>query len=196
MPTRLFAKTRSQRLAIRLTIIILSLAVLLLGAYMGLRIYHDWKVDQAMAKIHEALVAQATKDNLDPLLVESIIRNESGGDPLAVSVDNARGLMQLTPETEDLTRRRTGELGHIHAVEPNLRMGCHFLKYLLGRFDGDVVLSIAAYHMGQNKVARLRQQNPNLTSQQIVDRFAGKKTRAYVKTVLETYTELQSAPVL
>jgi hypothetical protein len=50
--------------------------------------------------------------------------------------------------------------------------------------------------MGQNKVARLRQQNPNLTSQQIVDRFAGKKTRAYVKTVLETYTELQSAPVL
>jgi soluble lytic murein transglycosylase len=118
-------------------------------------------------------------------LVVEVVRAESGGDPLAVSPVNARGLMQIMPATErDLVDRLGVPQGNVFDPDHNLLLGTTYLKHLMDRFDGDVTLVLAAYHMGPTKLARHRREHPQLSSEQLVARFAGPKTRAYVRNIL------------
>ena len=83
---------------------------------------------------YQAFVEQwAQVYQLDPLLVYSFIRTESGFDPDATSTVEARGLMQMTEETflwlrskiapdEDLT------FGDLYDPAVSIRFGCYYLR--------------------------------------------------------------------
>jgi soluble lytic murein transglycosylase-like protein len=84
-------------------------------------------------------------------LIRAVIRVESSGDALALSPKGAQGLMQLMPAT-------AGMLGVDDPFDPgeNVLAGTRYLRFLLDAFEGDVVLSLAAYNAGQEAVRRYR----------------------------------------
>src|SRR5262245_36451535 len=82
----------------------------------------------------DALVQEAAARNgLDPCLILSIMRAESGFNHNAVSVKGAMGLMQLMPETA----ARFG-VKNVFDERENVLGGSRYLRWLLDRFSGDV----------------------------------------------------------
>jgi soluble lytic murein transglycosylase-like protein len=99
----------------------------------------------------------APEYRLEPQLVLSIIETESGFDTVALSPKNAKGLMQLIPET-------AARFGVRNAYDPaqNIRGGMAYLRWLLAYFEGDVSLVAAAYNAGEATVERYRGVPPYL----------------------------------
>ncbi len=107
---------------------------------------------------------------LDPRLVVAVLRTESNFDPLARSPKNARGLMQLIPETAERFAVR-----NVHDPVENLRGGMRYLRWLLSYFQGDVTLALAGYNAGEGAVDRARGVPPY------------PETRAYVQRIRTLY---------
>jgi soluble lytic murein transglycosylase-like protein len=96
-----------------------------------------------------AVVDEAARQNeLDPLLVHSVIQAESGYNPFAVSPKGAQGLMQLMPSTA----RRFGVANSFNMTE-NVQGGVRYLRYLMDLFQ-DEKLAVAAYNAGEEAVIR------------------------------------------
>ena len=97
----------------------------------------------------DMLVDQAAqREDLEPDLLRSMIRQESAARPCAVSPRGAMGLMQLMPAT-------AVEFGVTNAFDPreNVDAGARFLKQLLRMYDGDVSLALGAFNAGPGKVS-------------------------------------------
>ncbi|XVJ52370.1 MAG: lytic transglycosylase domain-containing protein [Vampirovibrio sp.] len=89
------------------------------------------------------------KYGMDPLLIDAVIRQESGYQPHIVSKSGAIGLMQLMPST-------AAGLGVQNPYDPiqNLEGGIKYLGQQLERFGGNVSLALAAYNAGPNAVSK------------------------------------------
>jgi soluble lytic murein transglycosylase-like protein len=90
------------------------------------------------------------RHGVDPTLVRAVIEVESAYNPDAVSSKDARGLMQLIPETG----WRFGVRDFFNPQQ-NIDGGVRYLRFLLDKFGGDMDLSLAAYNSGENRVERL-----------------------------------------
>ena len=101
------------------------------------------------APLHEIVKAAATRYSVDADLIFSVIAAESNFDPKAVSKKNARGLMQLLPQTAT----RFG-VQDIFDPKENVDAGTHYLRDLLQRYNNDLALALAAYNAGPERVQR------------------------------------------
>ncbi|MCA1579673.1 MAG: lytic transglycosylase domain-containing protein [Acidobacteria bacterium] len=107
------------------------------------------KVDrrpEALA-VRQAIYKEAARYNIDPNLVVAIVWQESRFRSDAVSEKNARGLMQLMPETAAKFNVRDP-----HDPQESIRGGVAYLVWLLDRFNGNVALALAAYNAGPGSV--------------------------------------------
>jgi soluble lytic murein transglycosylase-like protein len=96
----------------------------------------------------DSLVREASaRHGLDPCLVLSVMKAESGFNKTAVSVKGASGLMQLMPATA----ARFG-VKNIFDQRENIHAGARYLRWLLNRFGGDVRLALAGYNAGEGAV--------------------------------------------
>ena len=88
----------------------------------------------------------ARRQDLQPELLRSMVNQESGARPCAVSPKGAMGLMQLMPAT-------AAQLGVKDPFDPreNLNAGAWFLKQLLTIYD-DLPLALGAYNAGPARV--------------------------------------------
>jgi soluble lytic murein transglycosylase-like protein len=86
---------------------------------------------------------QATRLDLSPELVLSIIEVESGFDRYAASRAGAQGLMQVMPFWKEEIGRPDDNLIH---PDTNLRYGCHILRYDLDREARHLSRALAAYN--------------------------------------------------
>lgn len=95
----------------------------------------------------ELVEAAAARYSVDADLITSVIAVESNFDPKAVSRKNARGLMQLLPET-------AARLGVQNVEDPqeNIDAGTRYLRDLLLRYNNNLVLTLAAYNAGPERV--------------------------------------------
>ena len=91
----------------------------------------------------------AERHQVDADLIHAIVHVESGYDSRAISPKGALGLMQLVPATA----RRFGVEDPFDPSQ-NIEGGTSYLKYLLGLFNGNLALSLAAYNAGENSVLR------------------------------------------
>ena len=98
----------------------------------------------------DSYVAESAKRNgLDPLLVYSVMHQESSFKSRAISPKGARGLMQLMPGTA----ARFG-VTNIFDPQQNIEGGSRYMKFLLDRFDGDLSLALAGYNAGEGAVEK------------------------------------------
>ena len=105
---------------------------------------------QAIAAAHGAAILRASiGTRVSPALALAVIAVESSGRPEAVSHAGAQGLMQLIPATAE----RFGVSDAFDAAE-NIRGGIAYLDWLIGHFEGDVVLALAGYNAGEGAVRR------------------------------------------
>jgi hypothetical protein len=95
----------------------------------------------------ELVEAAAARYSVDADLISSVIAVESNFDPKAVSRKNARGLMQLLPETA----ARLG-VQNIDDPKENIDGGTRYLRELLQKYNNDLVLTLAAYNAGPERV--------------------------------------------
>jgi soluble lytic murein transglycosylase-like protein len=109
-------------------------------------------------------------------LVRAVIKVESDFDPRAVSPANARGLMQLIPETADRML-----VTDVFDPRQNIFGGVRYLRVLANLFNGDIELTLAGYNAGEGAVIRHGGIPP----------FP--ETVDYVKRVLSYYREYRGA---
>jgi hypothetical protein len=126
---------------------------------------------QSVQGLEQTIRSAAREFQVDPDLVRAVIKIESDFDANAVSWAGAMGLMQLMPDTASMH----GVADPFNPSE-NIRGGARHLAYLLGRFGGDLPLTLAAYHAGATTVERADLKIPPID-----------ETRKYVKKVLEAY---------
>lgn len=101
----------------------------------------------AKDKADAMISANAEKNGLTPDVLRALIRQESSFYPCAVSQKGAMGLMQLMPGT-------AAQLNVMDPFDPadNVRAGSQYLRQLLDRYDGDLVLALSAYNAGPARV--------------------------------------------
>jgi hypothetical protein len=131
---------------------------------------------RASQPLYRDLVEAAAKRyNVDADLISSVIAVESSFDPKAVSRKNARGLMQLLPET-------AARLGVQDLFDPreNIDAGTRYLRELLQQYNNDVALALAAYNAGPDRVQQYGRVPP----------FA--ETISYVRRVKRGYEKSKS----
>lgn len=98
----------------------------------------------------DAYIVESAKRNLvDPLLLYSIMHQESTFKPRAMSNKGARGLMQLMPGTA----ARFG-VTSIWDPKQNIEGGTRYMRFLLDKFEGDVKLALAGYNAGEGAVVK------------------------------------------
>jgi len=107
------------------------------------------------ANLQEIVEDAARRNQVDPLLVHSVIQVESNYNASAVSPKGAQGLMQLIPSTA----RRFGATNSFDMKE-NVEAGVKYLKYLNSLYPNDLRLTLAAYNAGEGAVARYRNNIP------------------------------------
>jgi|SRR5579864_1514502 len=112
------------------------------------------------------LVARTARDlGVDPQLIMAVIAVESAFNPHAVSPKHAQGLMQLMPETA----ARFGVRDPFDESE-NVRGGATYLRELLQRFNGDLVLTLAAYNAGEAAIDNYGGVPPYRETQDYIER--------------------------
>jgi soluble lytic murein transglycosylase len=123
--------------------------------------------------------------------VLGLIREESAFAPRAVSRTGARGLMQLMPQTADLTARENRlppvAPAALETPEVNIRIGVHHLADLFREFGGNLSLTLASYNAGKQSVQRWVQRFGVADEVEFVEDIPYAETRGYVKRVLGSY---------
>jgi soluble lytic murein transglycosylase-like protein len=125
------------------------------------------------AMVYEA----AARNGLDPCLILSVMKAESGFRRMAVSPKGASGLMQLMPATA----ARFG-VRNIFDPRENVLAGSVYLRWLLDRFNGDVRLALAGYNAGEGAVEFYGLRIPP---------FA--ETQNYVRTIYGRYSGIHNS---
>jgi soluble lytic murein transglycosylase len=101
----------------------------------------------------------ARLSDLDPLLVFSLIRQESLFESLAASWASARGLMQVIPPTGEEIHADLGwppdyETADLYRPYVSLRFGTYYLAKQRDQFDGRIDVALTAYNAGPGRAAR------------------------------------------
>ncbi|MBS0216971.1 MAG: lytic transglycosylase domain-containing protein [Proteobacteria bacterium] len=130
----------------------------------------------------------ATANRLDSAWIAAEIRAESLFDPRARSNADARGLMQLIPETGQRIARRSGiayvDSNSLYDGATNIAIGSAYLRDGLDKAGGSLPVVIAGYNAGPNAAARWKSQRPLLDIDAWIEAIPYKETREYVPRVL------------
>jgi soluble lytic murein transglycosylase len=142
----------------------------------------------------ETIQAESAKNNLDPYLVASLIRQESEFNPSAISPANAYGLMQLLPSAGKSIAREEGirpfQTYQLFDPATNIRLGTRYLRKTLDKFGGVTEYALAAYDAGDDRVRDWQAAGPYQGMDEFVESIPFTETREYVEAILrndETY---------
>lgn len=167
---------------------IIIVAMLLVGIKFAI----DY-VQKAMYPIkYKAYIEEYSYEhNLDPWLVVSVIFTESGFDERATSSKDARGLMQITPETgkwiSEQMKLKDYDSEQLYDPETNIKLGCWYIDNLKTQFDNRLPLVIAAYNGGRGNVTKWLNDERYSEDNVTLKRIPFEETENYVKKVFKTH---------
>lgn len=150
-----------------------------------------WEIAYPLA-FRDFVTAHAkAADELDPDLLQALMREESALDPKALSWAGALGLCQLMPATAagvaaQLKLKRPSQ-AQLLEPELNVRLGARYLSDLLNRAQGIKQFALAGYNAGEGAVSRWRRENGDDDLATWVEQIPLQETRGYVKRVLRSY---------
>ncbi|GEM_PF-963149 len=133
------------------------------------------KLTSGNAAIDGVIREAAAMHSVDPVLILSLMRQESSFHVGAISPKGASGLMQLMPATA----MRFG-VKNIFDVRENIFGGTKYLRWLLNRFNGDVRLALAGYNAGEGAVEFYGNRIPPFY-----------ETQNYVRVIYSRYVNLR-----
>lgn len=154
------------------------------------------------ATVDSYIVDSGRRHSVDPLLLYSIMHQESTFKPRAMSHKGARGLMQLMPGTA----ARFG-VTSIWDPKQNIEGGTRYMRFLLDKFEGDVKLALAGYNAGEGAVMKYGYRIPPYSETQeyvrriskrynlIRDPLAYRYANSYSKDQLAANQSKTSAPL-
>ena len=122
------------------------------------------------------ILTSSRKYRIDPLLIYSQMHQESAFKKRARSHKGASGLMQLMPATA----RRFG-VTKIYDPKQNIDAGVKYMRWLLNKFNGDVVLALAGYNAGEGAVMKYGWRVPPY-----------RETREYVRRITNRYRQISN----
>ena len=144
--------------------------------------------------------AAARAAEIDPILMVSLMRQESRFDPAARSAVGAVGLFQIMPYTATALAETAG-VSHAfeHGVDDsalmqpsvNAAIAARLTGNLLKQFDGEIAPVIASYNAGEDRVAVWWSASSHLGEDVFVDSIPYSETRRFVREVLTNYAAYQ-----
>ncbi|OJX46174.1 MAG: hypothetical protein BGO78_04650 [Chloroflexi bacterium 44-23] len=139
----------------------------------------------------EIVAENAARYNLDPLLLLSLMRQESFFEGFVASSAGARGVMQIMPVTGDeifgylgWPENYSAEDLYIPAV--NIRYGASYLSRMRDYFKGDIFAALAAYNAGPGNVLKWENQASN-DPDLFLEMIPYEETRRYITNIFEFY---------
>ena len=122
-------------------------------------------------------------------LVHAIIRQESRFDPSECSQANAQGLMQMLPKTAREIQKKL-KANDLYNPKTNVALGSTHISKLLEKFNGSILLSVAAYNAGTKAVLEWINifgppPNDEIALLHWMEKIPYGETRNYVQRVIE-----------
>jgi len=138
---------------------------------------------------YDDLIVKWSRDRqLNPLLVTSLIRQESRFEPKIQSPVGATGLMQVMPATAKFVAGQI-DLPQYSLTSPNdsINLGTWYLDHTHREYNNNSLLAIASYNAGPGAVSKWRQQYQTTDPDLFVQKIPYPETQGYVETVFGNY---------
>jgi len=139
----------------------------------------------------EKVVEKGAEEEIDPMLIMSIMRQESGFNHEISSQANARGLLQIIPTTgENISKAlkiKNYSVDMLYDPSTNIAMGTFYLSYLLDYMKNDIVDAVASYNAGKESVKKWQKRFSTKDKIEFIEEIPYPETRGYVKKVLRNY---------
>ena len=137
------------------------------------------------------IVKYSKEYNIDPYLVASIINVESKYDKYAISSKEARGLMQIGPQTGQWASEEIGIEGYnedlLFDPDTNIKIGTWYIDRLFKEFDGKLDLVLAAYNAGSGNVSKWLLDEDICKDGVNLNKIPFKETEDYLVRVKDSY---------
>ena len=179
--------SRRRRLSALLVVGVLGVGVAAVAAGIG-------PLGEAIREVtlplrHDDIIRQQAREKrLDPALIAAVIYEESKFRD-QTSRAGARGLMQITPRTAEFIARDSGgtlfRQEDLATPQVNISYGAYYLRYLMGRYEENEELAVAAYNAGETNVDRWVRAAGGAEEFDTPGDIPFPETREYVKGVLD-----------
>ena len=136
----------------------------------------------------DKILTYARQNQINPLLVISVMRKESTFDPEIDSVVGAVGLMQIVPPTASWVAENI-QLSDYSLTNPedNIKIGSWYLKHNHQRYEDDSLLAVASYNAGTSNVNDWLNRYDLEDRDRFVEQIPFPETKDYVEGVFGNY---------
>ncbi|MEZ0535905.1 lytic transglycosylase domain-containing protein [Caldicellulosiruptoraceae bacterium PP1] len=137
-------------------------------------------------KFKQEIFFYSKKYNIDPYLVCAVIKSESNFNNKAISLKNAKGLMQITDSTAFWISEKLNienfRSEMLFNPDYNIMFGTWYLSYLINYYNGNIKYTIMAYNAGLSNV------NKWIKNREGVDvEIPFNETKLFLRGVLRNY---------
>lgn len=176
---------KKSRLGVVLVIVLVLIAFAINSSTSVLKVAYPLKYKEYVYKY-------SAQYKVDPYLVFSIIKAESGFDPKATSHKKARGLMQISEVTANWGAKTLKiekfSYDKLYDPETNISIGCWYINNLMREFGDNTQVVLAAYNGGSGNVSEWLKDTRYSKSGSTLDKIPFKETENYVKKVQNYYS--------
>ncbi|MHB1294730.1 MAG: lytic transglycosylase domain-containing protein [Anaerolineae bacterium] len=139
----------------------------------------------------DLVVAEADREDIDPLLFLALVRQESRFYSSAVSYAGATGLTQVMPATGEWIASELGdseyETSWLNRPVVGVRYGVWYLAEALRANDNDWIASLVAYNAGPGNLARWTHGEPISDFDLFYETVPITQTKDYIRLIYENY---------
>lgn len=190
------AKKRYKRGVARIRRIISTLIVLCLVFVAMVKTY-DYTYDKYLYPVDYTNYVDiyAEEYGVDKALVYAVIKTESGFNSEAISNVGAQGLMQMTEDTFEWLKTKTGEdylqFSDLFKPQVSIKYGTLLLSMLLEDFSNDPKTALSAYHAGRASVQSWLEKPEYSANGKTLDTIPKQDTQHYVDKVMSSLTQYE-----